>query len=219
MKENIKKKNIFKMIPAPYKKYIWIALGILVVGLTLMIIFISLHEHRVEITTREARIKDIKAVAQLSSIEIYNDVPIVDTINNKVMFAMQKQKGSIAFDLEKIIIDSDGDTVKIILSPEIVNLYESTEPKSWEVLDSKAIGWNRMFRSDEITDKEESILKGKIKDRAIKQLYSSGVIERARSEGALTLQGFMELIYRKPVRIIDPTPKGSDYDKYINSSK
>lgn len=219
MKDNKKKINLFKMIPTPYRKYVWMTLGIIIIGLTLMIVFISLHEHKVEITTREARIKDIKAVAQLSSIEIYNDVPIVDTINNKVMFAMQKQKGNIAFDLEKIIIDSESDTVKIILSPEIVNLYESTEPKSWQVLDSKAIGWNSMFRSDEITDKEESILKGKIKERSIKQLYSSGVIERARSEGAITLQGFMELLYRKPVKIVDPTPKGSDYDKYINPSK
>ena len=51
----------------------------------------------------------------------------MDTINNKVMFAVQKQKGSISFDIENMQVDAEGDTVKITLSPEIVDLYEARE--------------------------------------------------------------------------------------------
>ena len=102
-------------------------------------------------------------MVQLCAIDIYSEVPILDTINNKVMFAVQKQKGSVSFDLENMQMDDNGDTVKIVLSPEIVDLYEATEDNSWEVIDTKAIGRMSMFKSDKFTDEEENALKANIK--------------------------------------------------------
>ena len=197
------------------KLYKWILI-VVVAGAIFCILFFTLHKPNVRIDVREGQIKDIKTMAQLCAIDLYNEVPILDTINNRVMFAVQKQRGSISFDLENMEIKSDKDTVYITLSPEIIELNESTEPNSWQVIDTKALGKLSMFRSDAIPEEDENILKGKIKGRSIKQLYSTGVIEKARLEGGTTLQVLMEKIYSKPVKIIDPTPKGAHYKEYYD---
>ncbi|MDE6808493.1 MAG: hypothetical protein K2J42_00160 [Muribaculaceae bacterium] len=153
-------------------------------------------------------------MAQLCATDIYSEVPILDTINNKVIFAIQKQKGSVSFDLENMQMDSDGDTVKIVLSPEIVDLYEATEDNSWEVIDTKAIGTMSVFKSDKLTDEEENAIKANIKKNSKKLLYHNGTIERARAEGARNLQTLMEKVYRKPVKVTDSTPRGAHYDEF-----
>lgn len=166
------------------------------------------------IDVSKGEISKIETMAQLCSVEIYSEVPVLDTINNKVMFAVQKQKGSVSFDLENMKMDADGDTVKITLSPEVVELYEATEDNSWEVIDTKAIGNMAMFHSDKFSDEEENALKAHIKHNSKKLLYHNGTIERARSEGAKNLQTLMEKVYNKPVKVIDPTPKGAHYEEY-----
>ncbi|MDE6006041.1 MAG: hypothetical protein K2G67_00590 [Muribaculaceae bacterium] len=152
-------------------------------------------------------------MAKLCTVEIYSEVPVCDTINNKMLFAIQKQKGNVSFELEKMDINSEGDTVKIILPPEIVELYESTEDHSWDVVDTKAVGPMALFRSDKMTLEEENKVKAKIRDKSKKLLYQNGTIERARKEGARNLQTLMEKVYKKPVVVSDPTPRGANYGK------
>ena len=163
------------------------------------------------IDVSKGHISKIETMAQLCAVEIYSEVPVLDTINDKVMFAVQKQKGSVSFDLEKMKVDADGDTVTVTLPQEIVELYEATEDNSWEVIDTKAIGSMAMFRSDKFTDEEENMLKAHIKENSRRLLYRNGTIQRARAEGARILQSLMEKVYRKPVKVIDPTPKGIYY--------
>lgn len=71
-----------------------------------------------------------------------------------------------------------------------------------------------MLRSDRFSDEEENLIKAKIKENSKKLLYHNGTIERARAEGAKNLQALMEKVYRKPVKVIDPTPKGAHYEEY-----
>ena len=73
-----------------------------------------------EIDVLPSRPGDVKERARLCSMEIYNEVSVLDTVNYKVMFAVQKQSGSITFDIENMQIDDSGDTVKIVLPQEIV---------------------------------------------------------------------------------------------------
>lgn len=207
----MKIKTIFKIL-GPFS-YIIIAL---VVGAVFCILFFSLHKERITIEVRPGEIKDIKSMVQLCSMDIYNEVPIIDTINGRVLFAIQKQNGSISFDMEDMKIINDSDTVIITLTPEIIELYESTEPESWKIIDSKAIGTFSMFRSDEIPLEDENILKGRIKERSIKQLYNMGVVETARLDGANTLKDLLEKVYKKPVLVMDPTPKGAYYKSYYD---
>lgn len=188
--------------------------GAIVLVIGAVIIYFSITTPKKSIDVGKGKINKVETMAQLCAIEIYSEVPVLDTINNKVMFAVQKQKGSVSFDLENMEMDTKGDTVKITLSPEIVDLYEATEDNSWEVIDTKALGALSFMRSDKFTDDEENAIKAKIRNNSKKLLYHNGTIERARKEGANNLQMLMEKVYQKPVAVIDPTPKGAHYDEF-----
>lgn len=194
------------------KKIILIA--IVVIAVVAIALYFSFTSPSKSIDVSKGKISKVETMAQLCAIDIYSEIPVLDTINNKVIFAVQKQKGSVSFDLENMQMDADGDTVKIVLSPEIVDLYEATEDNSWEVIDTKALGAVSFLRSDKFTDEEENAIKGKIRHNSKKLLYKNGTIERARAEGAANLQMLMEKVYRKPVKVIDPTPKGAHYDEF-----
>ena len=186
-----------------------VAIAVIAIGL-----YFSFASPKKSIDVSKGQISKVETMAQLCAIDFYSEVPILDTINNKVMFAVQKQKGSVSFDLENMQMDSDGDTVKIVLSPEIVDIYEATEDNSWEVIDTKAIGKMAMFKSDKFTNEEENAIKANIKKNSKKLLYHNGTIERARAEGARNLQTLMEKVYQKPVKVVDPTPKGAHYEDF-----
>lgn len=161
------------------------------------------------ISVGAARIGDIETLAQLCTVDFYNEVPVCDTIYPKVCFAIQKQRGSISFDLEKLEVDTSGDTIKVTLPPEIVQLYEATEKDSWQVIDSKDLRWYN--RWSEATPADWRKVKARAKARSIKKLYTDGVVRRARSEAAINLRDLLEKIYRKPVLVSDPTPKGAHF--------
>lgn len=190
-----------------------IIIGAIAVAIAGIGVWFTISSPEETIDVRKGQISNIETMAQLCAIEIYSEVPVLDTINNKVMFAIQKQRGSVSFDLENIQMDAEGDTVMITLPPEIVELYEATEDNSWEVIDTKAIGPMSMFRSDKFTDEEENAVKAKIQDRSKRLLYRNGTIGRARKEGAENLRVLMEKVYLKPVKIIDPTPRGARYEE------
>ena len=191
------------------KKRKLIVIAIVVIAVAAVALYFLFATPKKTIDVSKGHISKIETMAQLCAVEIYSEVPVLDTINDKVMFAVQKQKGSVSFDLEKMKVDADGDTVTVTLPQEIVELYEATEDNSWEVIDTKAIGSMAMFRSDKFTDEEENMLKAHIKENSRRLLYRNGTIQRARAEGARILQPLMEKIYRKPVKVIDPTPKGT----------
>lgn len=194
---------------AMIKKRNLIVIAIVVIAVVAVALYFLFATPKKTIYVSKGHISKIETMAQLCAVEIYSEVPVLDTINDKVMFAVQKQKGSVSFDLEKMKVDADGDTVTVTLPPEIVELYEATEDNSWEVIDTKAIGSMAMFRSDKFTDEEENALKAHIKENSRRLLYQNGTIQRARAEGARMLQPLMEKVYRKPVKVIDPTPKGT----------
>lgn len=195
-----------------YKKLIVLA-AIAIVALAL---FFWLGAPKRSIEVGKGQISDVKTMAQLCTVDLYNELPVLDTINNKVLFAIQKQRGSVSFDLENMQVNIEGDTVRVILSPEIVEINEATEDNSWQVIDSKNISLNglNLLASDKLTDEEENQIKANIKAKSKKILYHNGTIERARAEGVKNLQTLMTKVYRKPVVVTDPTPKGAHYDEY-----
>lgn len=162
-------------------------------------------EEKPEIETQAAKIKDIRTMAQLCTVEIYSEIPVLDTINNKVIFAIQKLKGSISFDLDTLHIDTEADTIRVNLPKEIVTLYESTDPKSWEVIDTKNIGPITRFipGTDKLTLEEENAVKAKIRRNTLRHLRKNGTITRARAEGAEHLASLLQQLYRRPVIVSD----------------
>lgn len=155
------------------------------------------------ITVDPGRANVAETMARLCTVDIYSEVPVLDTINDKVIFAVQKQTGSVSFDLEKMAVDTTGDTVRIILPPEIVELYEATEKDSWKVIDTKNIGRFGAFRSSRLSDAEENAVKARIKKNSLRMLYDKGVIRRAREEGSRSLREMLEMVYRRPVIVTD----------------
>lgn len=155
------------------------------------------------ITVDPGRANVAETMARLCTVDIYSEVPVLDTINDKVIFAVQKQTGSVSFDLEKMAVDTTGDTVRIILPPEIVELYEATEKDSWKVIDTKNIGRFGAFRSSRLSDAEENAVKARIKKNSLRMLYDKGVIRRAREEGSRSLREMLEMAYRRPVIVTD----------------
>lgn len=161
-----------------------------------------------EIEVLPSKPGDVKEMARLCSMEIYNEMSVLDTVNSKVIFAVQKQSGSISFDMENLQVDDSSDTVKIILPREIVDIYESDEKNAWEVIDTKAIGPMAFLRSNKLSSAEENRVKSKLRSKAIRRLYSNGTVKQARKDAVENLTRMMEGVYRKPVIISDPTPNG-----------
>ncbi|MDE5840839.1 MAG: DUF4230 domain-containing protein, partial [Muribaculaceae bacterium] len=117
--------------------------------------------------------------------------------------------GSISFDMEHMQIDDTGDTIRVILPPEIVEVNESSEKNAWQVIDTKAIGPMSILRSNKFSISEENRVKSKIKAKSIKRLYANGTVRQARKDAVKNLSRLMEGIYRRPVIVTDPTPEGS----------
>lgn len=159
-----------------------------------------------DIEVSKGKIKNIESLVQLCSVDFYNEVPVKDTVNFKMLFGIQKQQGSISFDIDRLEINSDGDTVRIVLPPEIIEIRESTEKDSWQVIDTKGL---TIMTRDKLTDAEENIIKSHIRQKSIRRLYQNGTVRRARSEAVENLTSLMQKIYRKPVVVTDPTPSGS----------
>lgn len=166
------------------------------------------------IDVSEGRVSRIEEMVRLCAVDIYSEVPVLDTIDNKVMFAVQKQKGSVSFDIENMQVDAGGDTVRVTLPPEIIDLYEATEDNSWEVIDTKAVGPMAMLRSDKFTVEEENAVKANIKRNSRRLLYRNGTVKRARADGAQMLRTLLETVYDRPVMVTDPTPDGAHFNEY-----
>lgn len=165
-----------------------------------------LSHDEVTYSVEEGKISSLKAVAQLCTLDIYREVSVLDTINNKVIFGVQKQQGSISFDLDSLSIDTSGDTVRVVLPPETVELNESTEPGSWKVIDTKALS---LFAADRLTNLEDNLVKQRLRRRAISQLYADSTVARARSEACRNISVLLGKAWRRPVKVTDPTPMGA----------
>lgn len=184
--------------------YVYLAGAFLIAAVILAIYVIGKPKNEVSVT--KASVNGIETMVRLCTVDIYNEVPMRDTVNNKVVFAVQKQTGSISFDLEGLQTDDTGDTIRVTLPREIIELRESTDDNAWRVIDTKNLRW---FGSDRLTDNEENIVKTRIRDKAVSQLYANGTVSRARREAVAQLKAMLQNIYRQPVVVSDPTPQGN----------
>lgn len=183
------------------KKLIWpIAIMIVIAGAIILAISLT-PKKKEKVEVAPGKIHDIEAYVRLCSVDIYSEVPVLDTVNNKVIFGIQKQNGNISFDIEGLRADTIGDTVRVVLPKEIIEIYESTEPNSWEVIDTKNISTLGFLKSSRLTADEENAVKRKIRLRTVNRLCKDGTVRRAREEAASNLKTLLEKVYRKPVTV------------------
>lgn len=186
-------------------------LYLLIVGLIVWAVYIFFIYPQNSVTVGKGQINKVRTMVELCTIDFYNEVVVKDTIQNWELFGKQKQRGSISFDLENLKIDTEGDTVRFSLPPEIIEIMEATDDNSWESVDSKDF---RTMRWEKAPIELWDLAKKNAIKNSKKLLYDNGTVERARIEGAQSLQMLMEKVYRKPVVVTDPTPKGAHYDDY-----
>lgn len=83
---------------------------------------------KADVETGKARINEIESMVRLCAVDIYSEIPVLDTINDKVIFGIQKQSGSISFDLEKLNADT------LVIRSELFCL-----PKLWNYMNRQKI--------------------------------------------------------------------------------
>lgn len=159
-----------------------------------------------DITIDGAMVKEVESMVRLCSMDIYEETPVKATIGNRHLFGRITLKGSITFDLERIVLKMSGDTLRVQLPPEKVEILESTDKDSYIVIDT----WNdRFMGSGSFTTAEENKIKEKVKQNAIKSIYRKGYVKRARAEAAENLTAMLSALTSKPVVVTDPTPEGN----------
>ena len=153
-----------------------------------------------------AKISDIKELAELCTTEIYEDVPVQGYVGTRHLVARATLRGTISFELDSMDVDKTGDTVRVTLPAEKVDVKESTEPNSYVVIDS----WNdRIFSKQGFTTAEENKLKAMVRDNFVKQIYAKGYVKRARAEAVSNLESTLGAMTGRPVEVTDPTPNGA----------
>lgn len=168
-------------------------------------LWLSFRPKKEEITVGRAEIADIRTFASLCSMDFYNEIPIVDTIHDRVLVGIQKQRGSVLFDLDDLSIDPEADTIRIRLPKERIEIYEAADPDSWRVIDTKYIGPLPMLHSDTMPLEDENLLKSRIMRKSRARLYSDGTVVRARRHAAHTLASLIASLYRRPAVVSYPT--------------
>lgn len=190
------------------KKIFPIIAAAILLGGILLIVSLNRKSSRQsgDITIDGAMVKEVESMVRLCSMDIYEETPVKATIGNRHLFGRITLKGSITFDLERIALKMSGDTLRVQLPPEKVEILESTDKDSYIVIDT----WNdRFMGSGSFTTAEENKIKEKVKQNAIKSIYRKGYVKRARAEAAENLTAMLSALTSKPVVVTDPTPEGN----------
>lgn len=190
------------------KKIFPIIAAAILLGGILLIVSLNRKSSRQsgDLTIDGAIVKEVESMVRLCSMDIYEETPVKATIGNRHLFGRITLKGSITFDLERIALKMSGDTLRVQLPPEKVEILESTDKDSYIVIDT----WNdRFMGSGSFTTAEENKIKEKVKQNAIKSIYRKGYVKRARAEAAENLTAMLSALISKPVVVTDPTPEGN----------
>lgn len=190
------------------KKIFPIIAAAILLGGILLIVSLNRKSSRQsgDLTIDGAIVKEVESMVRLCSMDIYEETPVKATIGNRHLFGRITLKGSITFDLERIALKMSGDTLRVQLPPEKVEILESTDKDSYIVIDI----WNdRFMGSGSFTTAEENKIKEKVKQNAIKSIYRKGYVKRARAEAAENLTAMLSALTSKPVVVTDPTPDGN----------
>lgn len=125
-----------------------------------------------------AKVSEIKSMVELSTVELYEELPLKGSIGKRHLVARVLMEGSVGFDLEKLKVSERGDTIVVTLPPARVTLRESTRPGAYTVIDT----WNdEPFGSAQFTTAEENALKRRFTESAVRGVYRRGDVKRARA--------------------------------------
>lgn len=160
------------------------------------VIWWSNSEEPSRVTMRQAKVSELREMAQLCTLDIYEEVPVRASIGKRHLFAKVTLEGSVYFDLEKIEQREMGDTLVVTLPKPTVEIQESTEKDAYSVIDT----WNDNFlASSNFTTAEENSIKGRVKRGAIAMIERKGYVARAESEAVENMKRLLTTLLQRPV--------------------
>lgn len=138
-----------------------------------------------EYHTDVSRLKRITQMVDLSSLEFHEEIPVKDNIDGKWIVARMTIEGSVKFDMDSIRFRESGDTTFVTLPKEKIEIYESTDPRSYEVIDT----WDadRVVFGRKLTAAEENSIKQRARESIEARIRKQGYVERARKNAIETL--------------------------------
>ena len=149
-----------------------------------------------KVKMQSAKIADIRKMAELCTVDFYEDLPIKASIGPRHIFAKTTVTFSISFDLEKIDMQERNDTLFIKLPQEKIEILESTAPGSYLVYDT----WSDNFLGKtNFTTAEENRIKAKVIDNFSKTVRNRGYVKEARAEARRNLADMLHTLTGNPV--------------------
>lgn len=182
------------------------AVTLLAAIITVAAVWYMMSPESDEVEIHEATVTDIKSMVRLCSMDIYQETPVKASIGHRHIFGRITLKGSVTFDIEQLTFDSAGDTLRVMLPPETIEILESTDRNAYTVIDT----WDDRNNGRALfTTAEENKIKEQVKRNAIKNLYRKGFVRQARAEATGNLARMLSAMTSQPVIVTDPTPEGS----------
>lgn len=143
-----------------------------------------------------AKVSEIRSMVELSTVELYEELPLKASIGKRHLVARVVMEGSVGFDLDRLKVTERGDTIVVKLPPERVTLRESTRPGSYTVIDT----WSDdPFGSAQFTTAEENALKRRFTESAVRGVYRRGDVRRARQSAAESVRTLLSGATGRPV--------------------
>lgn len=142
-------------------------------------------EDPAEYATTPAHLKSLNEMAQLATLDFHEEIAVKDKQAGKWIVARMTVEGSVRYDLDSLRLEQRGDSLLLIMPKERFDILESTDPGSYEVLDS----WDaeRAMFGRKMTAAEENALKQRARNRLETTLRNRGYVKRARENARTVL--------------------------------
>lgn len=154
-----------------------------------------------DVVTHAMTVRSIEEILKLSTGELYQEIPMVDTIDGIVLAYVIQARTYIDFDLEKLPTHLQGDTLYVQLPPEEVTPHEL----GYRVVDVHPL--RQGLTTKTLTAEQENRAKRRIPQRLINEAYRSGYIRNARQQARQELARFLSITH-PTVIVVDRYPNG-----------
>ncbi len=186
------------------KRILYIILAILLIVGTVLLwrsCSKSQSEDYSDVVTHAMTVRSIEEVLKLSTGELYQEIPMVDTIDGMVIAYVIQARTYIDFDIEQLPTQVVGDTLYVQLPPEEVTPHEL----GYQVVDVHAL--RQGFFKKTLSAEQENRAKRRIPQRLIDEAYRSGYIRNARQQAREELARFLSVTH-PTVIVVDRYPDG-----------
>lgn len=186
------------------KRILYIILAILLIVGTVLLwrsCSKSQSEDYSDVVTHAMTVRSIEEVLKLSTGELYQEIPMVDTIDGMVIAYVIQARTYIDFDIEQLPTQVVGDTLYVQLPPEEVTPHEL----GYQVVDVHAL--RQGFFKKTLSAEQENRAKRRIPQRLIDEVYRSGYIRNARQQAREELARFLSVTH-PTVIVVDRYPDG-----------